>query len=322
MPKDPPQNMTCRIAGAPYGCEVRVGILLWLCSSLVLCMASCGWLRSNAGETQSDEVSESFVRCNSSGPPAAQNGTSGQTRYEIRDRSLTLTPTGGPVRMAVLAAAGFGTGASELALDELRDSRVDLLVVLGGLGRSADHARASVQALRSLRLLTLVVPSGVDGIKPDPFGAAPGGSSDAPPLLSAAGLRTIRVGEDTLFLWAGSEAGRYSSATDGCGFTAAELEALAERTIQPRAGERRWLLSWQAPTASPALAQFVERTHIRGALSAWPAAGETEPRPWGQQAVRIVARAWGPRSERPDGTLVPAGVTVLRFVPSGPEIER
>lgn len=183
----------------------------------------------------------------------------------------------------------------------LRQTQADLFIVLGGLGRSNAQATDAARALSSLQRLVLVVRGGSDGFDPDlPL---------PPNVLDASALRSLRIGSDNLLLWPGSEQGRYVEGSAGCGFAASELQTAQDELGSPSAGERRWLLSWQAPAPGSPLAAFVARVGVAGVFYAWPPS-EGDPDPTRPQQI---PRAWGPRLEASDGHPLELGSRVLTF---------
>jgi hypothetical protein len=226
----------------------------------------------------------------------------------------------------VFSGGGLAGSPSEAALQRLRDSNADVFVVLGGLGRSTSQAAPSLRALATLARLTLLIRDGADSFdiddqKPDNAGL----------LLDASALRSIRFGQDSFIPWPGSDQGRYAvGATErpGCGFGADDLARLISELGKKEPGERRWLLSWQAPEPGTAFAEQVVRARIDGVLSAWPpesvaalatlAAGDT----WDPTKPKLVPRGWGPGLEGLDGPLLPQGAMVLQLESTGPRVVR
>jgi hypothetical protein len=258
-----------------------------------------------------------YRRCSATPSVGNRSGTSGSLGFSLHGTTLVLTPGASPPRLALFSGAGLGGGPTASDLANIARARADVLVVLGGLGRSHPAAERVLTALESLGVLVLVIPGGCDGIE---FERLLG--SARPRLVNAAGLRRITLGHDTLVPWAGSELGRYAVDSDGCGFGDSDL-AEALRELGPSGpAERRWLLSWQSPSSSRLLGQLVAKPGFRGVLSAWPAAVPGVIESWEPPDGLVVPRAWGPRIERADGTLAPLGVLALTFGPDGPQLAR
>jgi hypothetical protein len=196
-----------------------------------------------------------------------------------------------------------------------------VFVVLGGLGRNP-VATGALQALASLQRLVVLVRGGADGGGLD---VDTSGQGLPPQIVDASGIRTITLGNDTLVPWAGAEAGRYALDSDSCGFGEQDVDDALRELGPARKGERRWLLSWQMPSAGKWLRTLGDAAQARGWLGAWPAlAADSPEESWDSVATAgmLVPRAWGPRLERADGTVRPQATLVLRFEADGPHLAR
>ena len=308
--------------------SVRVGSL-----RLALCIACSLGACSLWSERQLREEGPSpFTRCGAAAAPRERSGEIAGVSIRVSERMVQLSKSAPGLRLAVFGAAGLGGPPSSAALERLRATRADVLLLLGGLGESPAVASATVKTLASLGRLVLVVLGGRDAyrVAHDALREAP----DDAWILDATALRSIRIGHHVLIPWGGSEQGRYALDEGHCGFGARDVrEAVAALGPAP-AGERRWLASWQAlPTASERaairdsdelgaqLVRLAESLGIQGSLAAWPADSAPEPEPGRLKALRV-PRAWGPPDERSDGTPRPAGASVLVFETDGPRIER
>jgi hypothetical protein len=144
-------------------------------------------------------------------------------------------------------------------------------------------------------------------------------------LLDASALRSIRIGQDELVPWPGSDQGRYSSSRlghPGCGFGAEELKRAIDELGAKAQGDRRWLLTWQAPEPGSGLAGLVVRARIGGVLSAWPPQAISPDDSWDPVKPKLVPRAWGPLLEGQDGPVAPQGAMVLQLESDGPHVVR
>jgi hypothetical protein len=214
----------------------------------------------------------------------------------------------------VFSGSGWFAPSPEV-LAYLRDTQADVFVVLGGLGRSTAQARQAARALASLNRLVLIVRGGADSFEVEM--AAPSSL-----LVDASALRSVRIGQDTLVPWPGSEQGRYSIDSSHCGFGEADLQAALAELGPRESAERRWLVSWQAPEPRSALAAFAVRARVDGVLSAWPPQPDVEATRWDPAHPRFVPRAWGPHLEGPEAQGVPSGALVVRFQNDGPRVAR
>jgi hypothetical protein len=111
-------------------------------------------------------------------------------------------------------------------------------------------------------------------------------------------------------------------AVSQCGFDPSELKIAEDEVGAREPGERRWLLTWQAPRPGSPMAAFVARTGASGVLYAWPASDEVAQIAWKDGPPQLVPRAWGPRMEAPDGQATALGAVILRFDREGPHSAR
>jgi hypothetical protein len=248
------------------------------------------------------------VRCVASEPPSAREGRIGGVQFRLQASELTLQKSAGNLRLAVFAGAGFQALSNDV-LHPLTGSGADVFVLLGGLGDSEALARSTVKALSGLHRLVLVVLGGRDSyaLSRDALDEV----ADPAVILDVSALRTIRIAGVVLLPWAGAELGRYALDETRCGFGAEDLDAAASE-LKAAAGERRWLLSWQAPDATDGpLSRFARLVSAQGAISAWPEADGESSNP-----IRV-PRLSAPRSERADGTLMASGFALLEIGADG-----
>lgn len=293
----------------------RIRALFWL----AMVLSGCRGTGAKVGEHAGRDEESAFTPCNVADPPAARSGSSGHISFDLRGRSLTLKPSAAtmPVRIALFSAGSLAGAPPEEALARLRASDADVHVVLGGIGRSSAHAAPTLRALASLARLTLLVRDGADS-----FQLAEQDIDTAGLLVDASALRSIRVGPDMLIPWPGSEQGRYSLGPTGCGFGPEELARALDELGAKEPGQRRWLVSWQAPEPGSRFAEWVVRARIDGVLSAWPAQAGAPDDVWDPTRPRLVPRAWGPGLEGPDGPVSPQGAMVLQLESTGPRVVR
>ncbi|HKU41477.1 MAG TPA: hypothetical protein VJR89_25145, partial [Polyangiales bacterium] len=126
------------------------------------------------------------------------------------------------MRIAAITAAGFGAAPNASALARVREANADLLVLLGGIGEGPGTAKATLQALSSLSVPSLIVLGGRDT-----WAAREKALEDLPDghrIIDGAGLRAVRIGSQTLVPLSGAELGRYALQPAACGFDQADLE--------------------------------------------------------------------------------------------------
>lgn len=242
----------------------------------------------------------------------AQSGSSGGAAFNLQKRTLTLKPGAADVRVAIFSGSELQSPSPDM-LAYLRQTQADVFIVLGGLGRSNAQALETARSLATLQRLVVLLRGGADGF--DSSLVAPAN------VLDASGVRSVRIGQDNLLLWPGAEQGRYAVARSHCGFGEPELEVARDELAPPEPGERRWLVTWQAPEPGSPLAAFAVRAGVAGVLYAWPAADQASPT-WDPAQPQLVPRAWGPHMEAPDGHAIERGALVLRFDREGPHEAR
>jgi hypothetical protein len=227
-------------------------------------------------------------------------------RLHLSERALRVSKAGPPLRIAAFSVAGMSAPTRAGELEPLRRSQADLLLLLGGLGDSPAIATATVRALAALPQPALILLGGRDASH-----VARDALAGSPRLIDISALRRVELGSDTLIPLAGAEHGRYALDETRCGFGDEDLEHVLAELGAPRPGERRWSVSWQAPSASVKLARFVARSAIRGSLSAWPPASWQSATAGLLVGERSVPRLFGPRIERPDGSRATPGLLLL-----------
>ena len=300
----------------------------------ILALAACSACSTEAKLREAGATS--YVRCIAAPDAADRDGQLGDVRFQLRARELILRPSKLPLRIGAFSGAGFGAAptAHELAL--LRDSGAELFLLLGGLGDREALAKTVLERVVGLGRPVLLLLGGRDtwGISRKAVDAL----ADSSGIIDATILRRIRVGNNSLVPVAGADQGRYVSSPDGCGFGQTDLDTAAQQLGTKSPSERRWLVSWQAaagweglPGAAQSdtgldlgsyeLSRFGRRIGADGALSAWPA-GRADRLAPGPLVARVVPRAFGPRSERPDGGRAAPGVLLLELDDQGLRVVR
>jgi hypothetical protein len=259
-----------------------------------------------------------YVRCLAGHVPKSRSFRIGRIALDARERTLTLSKRETPLLFAVFSGAGLGDAPRAAALESLRHSDADVLLMLGGLGDSEATAIATAKLLATLQRPVLFVPGGRDA--PRTVHAAIEQLGEQPSVIDISVFRQVRLGDDTLIPVAGAEAGRYAIDDTRCGFGAEDLSNALTELGAAKLTERRWLVSWHVPAASNAadsgsarLAGFAAKSGVRGAFSAWP----VEPQTVGALITTRVPRLFGPRLERKDGSRLDLGWLMLEASPDG-----
>jgi hypothetical protein len=265
-----------------------VGAFCWL----LVVLSGCRGTGAKGGQAR-------YWACSREEPPMAQSGSSGSTAFNLQKRTLTLKPGAANVRLAIFSGSELQSPSSDM-LAYLSQTQADVFIVLGGLGRTDGQALATANALSTLQRLVLVVRGGSDGFEQK--------LANVPNLLDASALRSIRIGQDNLLLWPGSEQTRYVVGPASCGWGEPELTAAQDELGAPEPG-------------GP-LAAFAARVAAQGVLYAWPPTAEGAALAWNPAQPQLVPRAWGPRMEASDGQAMERGALVLSFDREGPHSAR
>jgi hypothetical protein len=259
-----------------------------------------------------------YVRC-LSGPTSDERTLRvGALTLAVKEQALTITGAPPKLRLAVFSGPGMGPALGAATVKELASSGAQLVLMLGGLGQSAERASENLKVLSALPQPLLFVAGGRDSwpALQEAFSSLRGDSR----IIDATKLAEIRIADSTFLPISGAEGGRDAVSAEACGFGQRDLDARADALKPPRSGEKRWLLAWQAPGAGRgpgitrtrggtdaggfALARFAKRVGIAGGLHAWPALQAERPELGsdGSFARMVVARLWGSRLQRDDGT--------------------
>lgn len=305
-----------------------VALLLTSCSH-------CGGPKEAGGDTP-------YVRCLGAGAPRAGSSRVGALSLRVHGRELRIDGLPRPTRLAAFSGPGMGPGPGPLAIAALKAARPDVILLLGDMGDTPTTAAATLAALASLPLPTLVVAGGRD--TPERIESALQAlRSGRERIIDVTALRGIRLGPDTLIPVAGSADGRYSLGPRACGYGLSDLKQVAG-DVADLGRSRRWLVAWQAPSStgafgvartshgidlgSPTLGELARRIDAPGGIFAWPSvqavraassAGAKRAAP--DQASAdfqiVVPRLSGPPLERDDGSRVPPGFALLQLDDSG-----
>ena len=222
-----------------------------------------------------------YVRCYAAEPAPARQWRRGNLRLSRTDRELRIEGAPSEWRLAIFAGEG-----GSLPAEDLRSTHADVIALVGGLGDTAAIARANLRLLESLGPPVLFVAGGRDerAVFTEVIG------SDRDGIIDASALRSIAIGPITLVPVSGAPEGRYARSPRACGLARADVELWPSHEASPA----RYLLSWSAPTPTPALLgveggsdlvrSIGSRTGAAHAIFAWPveAGGELHatPSPW------------------------------------------
>jgi len=230
------------------------------------------------------------VRCPGLDPPKTREWKVGKAELRVREGELSIDGLSLPIAVGAFSGPAPGPGLTQEALSVLRGASPALVVVLGGLGDTEAAALATVRALATLPVPVLLVQGGRD--RPAHVAAALE-ALEADNVIDISALQRVRVGKDVLVPLAGAAHGRYAVDDEACGHALDDVKALA-KALGPRPdGERRFLLSWEAPgqggpyavardargvdTGDPDLTELAHRIGAPGGLHGWPHVRAGEP---------------------------------------------
>lgn len=279
-----------------------------------------------------------FVRCHAAPGPEERTWRLGDLRLHTDgQRALRIeglpSSSAEPLRLVVFAGPVLGDLGAVEALDP------HLVAVLGDLG--PDPAGA-LESLGRLSVPSLVVAGGADEFASlrSAFEAREEEDGEAPRVLNASVLRSIRVGALELVPVAGAPDGRYALGEGACGIAGEDAGDWALE--EPEEGVHRVLLTWagtagdgpssvtrglaRVEAGSPLLSRIARAASARGEIFAWPrtnagrsdVGGERSPGPaWNLRLA--VPPLSGPAVVRADGTRVRPGPTLVLVGPEGLE---
>jgi hypothetical protein len=270
---------------------------------------------------EADSDGQRYLRCGQSDAPAARQQRLGRLTLELKERVLSLSAAL-PLRIAAFVGpVGAALDAHDLA--SLRAAKPELVFYLGGLGDDVGVAQKNLASLAALRVPTLFIAGGEDRwpVVEAAFAALSDGEREL--VLSASGLRELRIGRDRFVLAAGAPFGRYALDEQSCGLGSADLADIQAAAEQGEPALRSWLLSWHAPSGfgvseglagselgSPDLQALASAVDARGGLFAFPEAQAGRARPTAPLSL-VVPRLGRLGSQRADGSRLPAQVTRL-----------
>lgn len=289
-------------------------------------LGACGNDDGVTAELRAGGDGARYVRCLAAEPAAERSWHVGELRLTAQGRALQIE--GLPDVPRVAAFAGPAPSSARV-VDALGEVRADLIVVLGSIGDDERVARRTVADLAAARAPALLIAGGRDerATIARALAALRGTARDR--VIDATALRRIELGDDVLVPLAGAPRGRYARSGNACGFSAGDADAVArEATAGARENERRWLVSWAAPTPSRGLggvetgdrlvARVAERIAARMTLAAWPEVGAglglTDD-------ILVAPPIAGLVLQRPDGTRVMPGHVAVTLGPHGPTFQ-
>jgi hypothetical protein len=281
-------------------------------SLLALLIAGCGGCPPSVPSELRVEGPVPFVRCLAFEPPDARSIRAGSHAFEIEDRVVRVEGFGESVALAVFA----GPGPGELDRSLLEGVSEDVVIVLGGFGRTRESAKAFFDALVAREALVLLVAGGDDDA--DVYRAALDELDDDAPIADATALDRLDFGFASIAFAGGAPQGRYARTASSCGYTEADLDALGDR-LESVEGPL-FVAAWAAPvgpagaiegaeSGDPLLRAFMTRIDAKGGLFAWPESDVGRPHGAPDRVEMVVPGVATLAVERADGTRIGAAIT-------------
>lgn len=324
---------------------VRQSASTWALPGLVLAsMFSSHCAECGAGGRLAVQGPTPFVRCLAAEPMPDRSWKLGELAFERSARSLTIAGLPADLTIAAFEGPSLTAGPTAVALSVVAAQKPHLALLVGGVGDDAQAAEATLAALAEAPFPTLVLSGGRD-TRADVSAALEGLSAKAADrVIGIDAVRTVRIGDEVLLPIPGSADGRYARTDGSCGFTLSDLQTASGIIGSPVEGQRRWLLSWNAPgrggplgvartaagvdLGSDSLAEFARRVGAAGGIHAWPrvrpsgaiAAGGTKRLERGAvslDAQLTVPVLGGPPVDEASGGQVDPGFAIFNLGPAG-----
>lgn len=284
-----------------------------------------------------------YRRCAFDDEPKERTWSVGKLRLSSKGRTLRVEGIKSFARLAAFSGPAPGR-LGPLADKALRARKLDLALILGGVGDDDTVASETLEVMGSLPHATFVVPGGRDSFErlTALHALLPQEAQDKVVLLSA--YRSVQVLGHEFVVIAGAEEGRYAVDNTVCGFSLTDLQAMARDLGPQKPDKLRSLWAWTAPgrggaygvgrtsqgidVGSAIVAEFSQRTGAQGGLYAWPsvraglpAVSSGKQRLMVGQEVKdlrmVVPRLGTLPLLRSDGSRLPSGFAVLTVTQHG-----
>jgi hypothetical protein len=226
------------------------------------------------------------VRCLFMDPPGEGTVRAADVELAFDGRTATVDVGVGPLRVAAFpgpapwerSLVGFGEAVAA--------GSPHLVLVVGNLGDTVEHARRTVlEVASSVEVPVLVMAGGRDDAEVVTRALSGMPSEVADRVIDARGLWRLVHGPSETLLVSGAPGGRYARTDHACGYGREDLDAVAE-DVGEAEGPPRALVSWAAPAGfgasglggqdggDPWLGAFAGRLSVAHAVFAWPSPGQ------------------------------------------------
>ena len=279
-------------------------------------------LGCRCGLPRAEVSGQAFVRCAQLEPPASGRWRAGELTLAVTGRSLAIEAHGD---LRIVAFTGPVAGPLAVAhVAWLRKAHPQLVLVLGGLGETAEIASQSLTRLADLRVPTLFIAGGDDRAQVVEDAFARLDDAQRAHVVHASGLRSVRVGVQHFVIVPGAPLGRYALDAEACGFVEDDLVEVRAAAAE-QGMTRPWLLSWHAPAGvgatardrselgSPELGRLGRELGSPGAVFAQPEGSPALAA--SPQRGTLVRRLGATGSLGADGSLLAPGYTSLTLTP-------
>lgn len=284
---------------AMFASAPRAGRLLRPFIALSLFAHGCGHC---GGGAELREGPPPYRACLLGDSPKAREIELGDARLVVEGRRARYVRSAeGPLRIAAFRGADDELEELNRAASAVDEEGVDLLFVLGGLGRNASEAAAHLEALALTRRPLVLIPGGDDSLKAVDRALEGLPREDRDRVLDARRVHVLEAGGREWILLPGAPGGRYAYSSEACGY--------APRDVSERSGaasEDALTLAWAIPDDALGLPEE--------GIFAFPPAGAAPPGA-GRQLVGPIAgppHLAGEAYRAPGPTLLSLGTEGLR----------
>jgi hypothetical protein len=208
--------------------------------AFTLLSQGCG----SCGETaELREGPHPYRACLLADAPSSREVSAGDGTLFVDGRRARYVSTSSVVRIAAFRGADDELDDLARAASAIDEEGVDLVFVLGGLGRDETEARTHLEALSRTKRPVVLVPGGDDSLRAidQALDALPREARDR--MIDGRRTHVLEAGGREWLLVPGAPFGRYAYSSEACGYEASDLEARRSGL----GGGPHLLLAWAAP---------------------------------------------------------------------------
>jgi hypothetical protein len=224
----------------------RAGRLLVDLSLLALLAQGCSFC---GGGAELREGPHPYRACLSSDEPRARDVAFGDARLVIEGRLARYVTSKDRLRVAAFRGADDELDELTRAASAIDEEGVDLIFVLGGLGRGEAEPRAHLEALSRTRKPLVILPGGDDSLAAIDAALRTLDGEARERIVDARRTHVLETLGHRWLLLPGAPSGRYAYSSEACGRDDADVEA-RRRELR---GDSLLTLAWAAPNEESGL---------------------------------------------------------------------